>query len=279
MRLRAKNNTILLRPVFEPWKRLSPLASIGEEIDTAEFGRVKTHGSQDYVNTRPGNHLAWGEVLSMGKGAAWRQQWPAGKPRLEDVLREGDIIGFDQCQEVSLRFQGAETFFIPTDAALCRFNPGMALPEPLQHYVLTREEEGAGQRITFTDAARKYHLPRTQASGALRVSDSPTSQVRFTVERVVSVGPGGMGHSEIRTERSVHREERVFEDGRSRVVEAKVIEKRQEPVWIEPDPESVGQLALFLYTMSVDVHVGGVRHRLTNWDRVRSLVDEREEAA
>lgn len=279
MKLRAKNNTILLRPVYEPWKRLSPLASTGEEIHTEQFGTVKVHGSQDYVNTKPGNHLAWGEVLDVGTGAAWmREHWPAGKLRHQDFIRPGDIIGFDQCQEVSLRFQGSDVFFLPCEAALCRFNPEDGIPVPLQHYILTREEEDAGRKITFTSAARNYVLPRTAASGALKVSDNPHSQVKFAVERVVAVGTGGMGHDEIRTERSVHREERLLPGlhGQFGVIESKTIEKVQTPIWIEPEGEAVGRLALFLFTMSVEVNVHGVRHRLTNWQRVRSLVDEEE---
>lgn len=277
MRLRAMNNTVLVRPVYEPWKRLSPLASIGEEIDTKEFGTVKVHGSQDYVNTKPGNNLGWGEVLDVGSGAAWmREHWPAHKPRHQQMIQPGDIIGFDQCQEVSLVVQGESVFFLPCDQALCRFNASDAIPVPLQHYILTREEEDAGRKFTFSGAARKLHLPRTAASGSLKVSDSPHSQVKFAVERIVSVGTGGMGHDEIRTERSVHREQRLIAASQSAVLESKVIEKVQTPVWIEPPPESVGFLALFLFTMSVEVNVGGVRHRLTNWQRIRSLVEEEE---
>lgn len=290
MKLRAKNNTLLLEPVYEPWARLSPLASIGEEIDTKEFGKVKTYGSQAYVNTKPGNHLGWGRVQSVGEGAAWmRDRWPHDRPGHHAMIREGDVIGFDQCQEVSLLFQGESAFFLPLDAALCRFNAQDPVPVPLQHYILTREEEDAGRRFTFSSQAQRFHLPRTQASGSLRVSDSPHSQVKFTVERVVSVGTGGMGHDEIRTERSVHLEERLVagapggdeslrlkQMGISAFVQSKVIEKRQEPVWIEPDPDAVGRLALFLHTMSVDVNIHGIRHRLTNWQRVRSLVDEED---
>lgn len=277
MKLRALNNTVLLRPVYDPWQRLSPLASIGEEIHTKEFGTVKTHGSQAYVNTKPGNHLAWGEVLSVGQGAAWmRENWRDGKPRHQELIQPGDIIGFDQCQEVSLPIQGQDTFFLPCDQALCRFNPSDTIPVPLQHYILTREEEDAGRRFLFTSAAQKFHLPRTQASGTLKVSDSPHSQVKFAVERVVAIGTGGMGHDEIRTERSVHREQRMMAEGRTAVLESKVIEKVQTPIWIEPEPEALGRLALFLFTMSVDVSVNGVRHRLTNWQRVRSLVDEED---
>lgn len=277
MRLRALNNTVLIRPVYEPWRRLSPLASTGEDIHTEQFGTVKTHGSQAYVNTKPGNNLAWGEVTSVGPGTAWmREQWPAGKPRHQDFLQEGDIIGFDQCQQVSMLFQGQDVYFLPCDQALCRFNPSDPVPVPLQHYVLTREEPEAGRKFTFSGAAQKFHLPRTAATGTLKVSDAPHSQVKFTVERMVAVGPGGMGHDEIRTERSVHREERLIAEGRSAVMQSKVIEKVQTPVWIQPEPDSVGGLVLFLFTMSVDVSINGVRHRLSNWQRVRSRVDEED---
>ena len=290
MRLRAKNNTVLVKPIYEPWRRLSPLASIGEEIHTEQFGTVKTHGSQAYVNTRPGNHLAWGRVLDVGMGTAWMQKcWRAGKPTHQDFIRVGDVIGFDQCQEVSLTFQGEDTFFVPCDAALCRFNDSDQSPVPLQHFVMTREEPDAGRRFTFSSAAQKFHLPRTQASGSIKVSDNPHSQVKFAVERVVAVGTGGMGHDEIRTERSVHFEQRMIpgqpggdiglklqQMGVSAVIQSKVIEKEQKPVWIEPDPESVGSLVLFLFTMSVDLNILGVRHRFTNWQRVRGLVDEEE---
>ena len=288
MRLRAKNNTILLKPVYEPWARLSPLASIGGDIETKEFGTVRTHGSQAYVNTKPGNHLAWGQVLDVGAGAAWmRAGWPKGKPTPRELIADGDIIGFDQCQEVSLKFQGEDVFFIPADAALCRFNDADPIPEPLLHYIMTREEEDAGRRFTFSGAAQKFHLPRTQASGAIKVSDAPQSQVKFTVERVVAVGTGGMAHDEIRTEHSMHLEERLVAGapggdsslkmkamGISAFIQSKVIEKHQVPVWIEPEVDAVARLALFLFTMSVDVNVQGVRHRFTNWQRVRSLVDE-----
>lgn len=262
----AKNNTILLRPTYEPLQRLSPLYMGGQTIDTKEFGAVKVDGNQGYVNTDPGNHIAWGTVLSVGPGAAWM----AGKYRLDRDLAVGDTIGFDVSREVSTKHEGQEVFFLPLDAALCRFNPGQQLPEPLGIYVLTREEEGVGERFTFSEGARKFVLPRTQASGTLKVSDAPQSNVKFTIERVVAVGKGGMGHSEIRTERSVHVEQRL--DGK--VLSSKVVEKQQTPVWIQPEPEAVGTLALFLFTMSVDVTVQGVRHRFTNWDRVRAAFYE-----
>lgn len=277
MKLIAKNNTILVKPNYEVLKRLSQFHSDGETFEHPVFGTVKMHASQDYVNTAPGNNIAWGTVMSVGPGAAWM----AGKATLDRQLSPGDVIGFDAQHQVSTPFEGEKVFFLPVDQALCRFNPSDALPVPLGVYILTVEEPGAAERITFSERARKFHLPRNSASGSLKVSDSPHSNVKFTVERVLDVGPGGMGHDEIRTELSVHEEvrEHVRVNGESvgsRVISSKTIEKRQTPVWIGPDVEAIGQLALFLYTMSVDVLIRGVRHRLTNWARIRACVTEDE---
>ncbi len=280
MSIRAKNNTILVTPDYTVLKRLSQFHTDGEEIDHPIFGKVKMHASQDYVNTAPGNNIAWGKVMSVGPGAPWM----AGKATLDRQLRAGDIIGFDACQQVSAPFEGETVFFLPVDAALCRFNPEDPLPVPLGVHVLTVHEDGAAERFTFRERKTKLVLPRNAAAGSIKVSDSPHSQVKFTVERVLDVGPGGMGHDEIRTELSVHEEvrEQVRVNGEtmgSRVISSKVIEKRQTPVWIQPEVTAIGQLALFLFTMSVDVLINGVRHRLTNWARVRCLVDEQETAA
>jgi len=275
VKLTAKNNTILVKPNYEVLKRLSQFHADGEVINHPVFGAVKMHASQDYVNTSPGNNIAWGTVMSVGPGAAWM----AGKATLDEVLQPGDIIGFDVQHEVSTPFEGEKVFFLPVDQALCRFNPDDPLPVPLGFYMLTVEEPGAAERFTFSGAARQFALPRNSARGSLRVSDSPHSNVKFTVERVLDVGPGGMGHSEIRTELSKHEEvrEHVRVNGEtmgSRVISSKVIEKRQTPVWIQPEVTAIGQLAVFLFTMSVDVMIRGVRHRLTNWDRVRGTVEE-----
>lgn len=276
MRLVAKNNTVIVRPSYEPQKRLSRFRYDAQEIETKEFGKVKVDSNQSYKNVGPGNHIAWGVVDSIGAGPAWM-----GKHRFDEGLRPGDTIGFESNRVSTLCFEGEDVFFVPADAVLCRFNPGLLEPEPLGVNILTREEPGSGERITFSEAGRgRYVLPRTSADGAIKVSDSPHSQVKFAVERVVAVGPGGMGHSEIRTERSVHEEVRervLLPNGTiagSRVVTTRVIEKRQEPVWIQPDPSAIGRLAMFLHTMSTDVYVQEVRYRLTNWDRVRGLVEE-----
>jgi hypothetical protein len=276
----AKNNTVLVKPNYEVLRRLSTFHADGEVINHPIFGAVKMHASQDYVNTSPGNNIAWGTVMSVGAGAAWM----AGKATLDQQLQPGDVIGFDVQHEVSTPFEGEKVFFLPVDQALCRFNPGDALPVPLGVYMLTVEEPGAAERVTFRDRKAGIVLPRNVATGALKVSDSPHSQIRFTVERVLSVGPGGMGHSEIRTEVSLHEEvrEQVRVSGEtmgSRVISSKVIEKRQTPVWIQPEATAVGQLALFLFTMSVDIMIRGVRHRITNWDRVRALVTDDAESA
>lgn len=276
--IRARNNTIIVEPTYEPKKRLSPLASTGETIDSPVFGKVKVHGSQDYVNTSPGNNIAWGRVVSSGPGAAWMD----GKYDLTQRLAYGDIIGFDVSHEVSLPHEGRTVFFIPVESALCRFNDADPLPVPLGVHVLTVEDPEAVRRFVFAGKS-KLHMPRHATSSTLKVSDSPWSKVRFTVERVLAVGSGGMAHSEIRTEVSLHEEvrEQVRVNGETmgtKVISSKVIEKRQSPVRIIPDPEAVGQLALFLYTMSVDVQIQGVRHRLTNWDRVRgTAVDTSED--
>jgi co-chaperonin GroES (HSP10) len=265
MNITAKNNTILLRTTYEPLRRLSRFNSTGETIETKEFGAVKVHGNQAYVNKSPGPKIAWGEVLSVGPGAAWMGN------KMHLPLEPGDVVGYEIGREVSTKFQGEELFFLTVDAALCKFNPGQELPEPLTYHVLTREEPGAGERFTFSGAAAgRFILPRTMALGTLKVADSAHSNVKFTVERVVAVGPGGMGHEEIRIERSVHEEVR---DG-GHVVSSKVIEKVQRPVFILPERDAVGRLAVFLFTMSVDVYVQETRYRLTNWGRVRALAEE-----
>lgn len=276
--IRARNNTIIVEPTYEPQTRLSPLASTGETIDSPLFGKVKVHGSQDYVNTAPGNNIAWGRVVSSGPGAAWME----GRYDLTRRLAYGDIIGFDVQHEVSLPHEGRTVFFLPVEAALCRYNESDPLPVPLGVHVLTRFDQAAIERFVFSAKNKhRLHMPRNATSGTLKVSDSPWSNVRFAVERVVAVGTGGMAHSEIRTEVSVHEEirEQVRVNGEtmgSKVISSKVIEKRQSPVRIIPDPEAVGSLAIFLYAMSVDVTVQGVRHRLTNWDRVRGTVADDE---
>jgi hypothetical protein len=281
MAIRAVNNTITMRPNYEVLRRLSQFQARDEVIETKEFGPVKVDSQRSYNNTTPGNNIAWGEVESVGRGAAWMLD----KYRMDRVLKRGDIIGFDLSHQVSTRHEGEELFLLPVDKALCLFNPNMPRPEPLGVHILTVEEAGAGDRFTFASKKSGLTLPRSMSNGELKVSDSAHSKVKMTVERVLDVGEGGMGHSEIRTERSVHEEVReIARDPSgnilgSRVVSTRIVEKEQKPVFIRPDPEAVGMLCLFMHTMSVDLQIDGVRHRFTNWDRVRGLVRDEVEAA
>lgn len=239
MGIQAKNNTVVMRPNFEALRRLSQFALQDETIETKEFGAVKV-GAPKYDNSKGGNRIAWGEVQSVGPGPAWMQ----GKYRLDRVLQRGDVIGYDLAQQCA----AGDSHLIPVNAALCRFNPGMAIPEPLGPYILTVEEAGAAERLVFTDALtrRGLTLPRNDVSGTIKVSDSPTSKVKQTVERILAVGTGGWTLSE----------------------------KFKEVVYVKPDTESIGRLALFMYVMSVDCYIGPLRHRFTNWDKVRGLVEE-----
>ncbi len=241
--IRAVNNTVIVRPSYEPLRRLSKFAQTEEEtIQTKEFGPVKVGNAHHYDNTSPPNSIAWGEVMSVGRGAAWMQNGL----RLDKTLRIGDIIGFDQCQQVSLEHESQTLFFLPVNAALCTFNPGEALPRAIGAHILTKEEEGIGERFTLKAQKHGLALPRILAGGEMRVSDSVTSKVKFAVERVINVGTGGMALSE----------------------------KFKEAVPIRPDPESVGLAAIFMLTMHTDVRVHGVRYRLVCWDRVRGLAED-----
>lgn len=243
MHIRARNNTILVKPRYDVLLRLNRFAWTEGVIPTKEFGDVKVHGSANYKNATPGNNIAWGEVLSCGQGAAWMQ----GHYRIDKYLREGDIVGFDSCQMASTKLLEETTFFLPVNAALCRFNPEDERPKPIGPYMLTVEEEGLVERITYSKAGRAAGLvaPRHQVTGEIKVSDSPTSQVKFTAERVLDVGTGGCGYSE----------------------------KFKELVHVKPDPEAIGSAALFMFVMSVDCHIEGKRHRFTNWDRVRCTLE------
>ena len=184
MAVRAVNNTITMRPNYEVLRRLSQFQARDEVIQTKEFGPVKVDSQRSYNNTTPGNNIAWGEVESVGRGAAWMLD----KYRMDRVLKRGDIIGFDLSHQVSTRHDGEELFLLQVDKALCLFNPNMPRPEPLGVHILTVEEEGAGKRFAFSSKARGYVLPRSIDNGELKMSDSPHSKVKFTVERVLDVG-------------------------------------------------------------------------------------------
>lgn len=272
--IRATNNTIVIEPNYEVLTRLSDLHFNGGELDTKEFGKVTVGGVHTYNNARMANNIAWGTVQSVGRGAAWMQD----RYRLDKVLRPGDVIAFDSRHEVSSPHDGKQIGLIPIDQALCVFNASMDRPKPLGVYMMTVAEPGALARFIYDnpETAARYAMTRDMEKGELKVSDNPHSQVKFTLERVLDVGAGGMAHSEIRTElrRSEEIREEVRVDGATKgvkVLVSRVWEKRAVPVPIHPDPEAIGLLAAFLPTMSVDLNIKGVRHRFTNWDRIRFL--------
>ncbi len=264
--IRAVNNTIFCRPRPDIHKRICDFVTNGETIDTAIFGKVKLDSTIQYATSAPANNFAFAEVLSVGKGAAWMRDCY----RLDLQLAPGDIIGFDLCQHSELRHEGEIVYLLSVDAALCHFEVGKLLPTPLGQYVLTCEEESAGERFTLSKQApdvKRIILPRDMSRGELKVSDVPTSRVKMSVERVVAVGKGGigLGESKCYTRESVGGVAVEIKD-RSAVV-------------ITPDPEAVGQLALFMTAMSTDLWAYGKRHRFTSWDRVRGIYDTAEEAA
>lgn len=274
--IRAVNNTILVRPNYEALTRTSKLHHLPGEVETKEFGKVSVGSAHTYKNTAGANNIAWGTVESVGRGAAWMLD----KYRLDKILRPGDVIGFDSQRQVSTDHQGGELYMVPVDAALCLFNPGMERPKPLGVYMMTEEEDGAVARFMFRnpETAKRYAMTADMRKGEMKVSDSPWSRVKFTLERVLDVGPGGMGHSEIKTvtSRTFEKREEVRVDGETmgiKGVESKVLEKIERPVVIQPDPEAVGLLAAFLPTMSVAMNFHGKRLRFTNWDRCRFLWD------
>jgi len=264
--IRAMNNTIVCRPRPDIHKRICDFVTNGETIDTAIFGQVKVDSTIQYATSAPGNSFAFAEVCSVGKGAAWMRDCY----RLDQQLTPGDIIGFDLCQHSELRHEGEIIFLLSVDAALCHFQVGERLPTPLGQYVLTCEEESAGERFTLSKQApetKRIILPRDMSRGELKVSDIVTSRVKMSVERVVAVGRGGigLGESKCYTRESVNGVAVEIKD-RSAVV-------------ITPDPAAVGQLALFMASMSTDLWAYGKRHRFTSWDRVRGLYDTAGDAA
>jgi co-chaperonin GroES (HSP10) len=241
MTIRAVNNTIIVRPNYEVLRRLSNIALAEDQtIETKEFGTVKV-GGKTYDNQDHNKEMAWGEVVSIGRGAAWMRD----EYRLDKVLKPGDIIGFESCQQVSTKFQGEEVYFLPLNAALCRFNPQDERPKPLGVYVLTVEEPGAGERFTFMAKNRGFELPKTQLGSVIKVCDAPHSQVKYCVQRLVDVGDGGMALSE----------------------------KFKECVPIHPERAAIGGLALFLHTLSVKMRFQEQSYLFTSWERVRAVAE------
>jgi hypothetical protein len=265
-KIRAENNTILLRPHYEVLKRLTKFASTGEDIDTPQFGRVRVGHTVEYKNAVPGNNLAWGEVVSVGRGASWMKD----KYRLDRILRAGDIIGFDACQFSTVRVDGEDMMLVPVDAALCRFNPDFAQPQPLGVYFMSVEAPEASHRMVYNQKERSFVLTANQAAGEFKISDAPGSKVKMTLERIVSVGGGGMsigdaGPQALGDNRAYTRE---TIDGKQVSIKCK------EPVEIRPDPECAGMLAMFMTTMSVDMRFDEKRYRFSNWDRIRAILTD-----
>ena len=264
--IRAQNNTILLRPHYKVLNRLTKFASTGEEIDTPQFGRVRVGHTVEYKNAVPGNNLAWGIVESVGRGASWMKD----KYRLDRVLGRGDIIGFDACQFSNVRVDGEDMMLIPVDAALCRFNPDMERPQPLGVYFMSVEAPEAAHRMVYNQKEKSFVLTANQAAGEFKISDAPGSKVKMTLERIVGVGGGGMsigdaGPQALGDNRAYTRE----------TVDGKQVNiKCKEPVEVRPDPETVGMLAMFMTTMSVDMRFDEKRYRFSNWDRIRAILTD-----
>lgn len=263
--IRAVNNTILVRPDYSVQRRMSHLASDGETIETKQFGTVKVGRTVTYTNTPGENRMAWGTVESVGPGAAWMQ----GKYRLDRTLRAGDVIGFDCSQYQNWRDGDSELMVLTVDAALCRFNPDMAAPEALGVYIGTVPDEAAARRFVLGKAGQSagFVLTNDTAKGEIRISDNPHSKIRFSAERVTSVGGGGMtiGEAGQQALGDTRAYATTSVDGKAVSIRTRV------PIEIKPDPEAVGMLAVFNNTMSVDCLVQGVRWRFTNYDRVRCL--------
>ena len=264
--IRAMNNTIFCRPRPDIHKRICEFVTNGETIDSAVFGQVKVDSTIQYATSAPANSFAFAEVYSVGKGAAWMRDCY----RLDQQLAPGDIIGFDLCQHSELRHEGEILYILSVDAALCHFEVGKQLPTPLGQYMLTCEEESAGERFTLSKQApdvKRIILPRGMSRGELKASDIPTSRVKMSVERVLAVGKGGIGLGESKCYT------------RESVGGVAVEIKDRAAVVITPDPEAVGQLALFMTAMSTDLWAYGKRHRFTSWDRVRGIYDTADDAA
>jgi hypothetical protein len=246
---------------------MSSLASAGETIETKEFGTVKVGSTVTYTN-RPGeNRFAWGTVRDVGPGAAWMKD----RYRLDRILRAGDVIGFDQSQYVDWHDNDERLMILPVDAALCRLNPGDAAPTPLGVYFMSVPDDDATRRFTLGKKAMAagFILTNDRAKGEITVTDNPNSKVRYSAERVVAVGGGGMSIGDAG--------QQALGDTRAyctTTADGKIVRVRvKSPIEVIPDPYAVGKLAVFGNTMSVDAWVNGTRFKFTNWDRVRALAE------
>lgn len=266
--IRATNNSIICRPNYEVQRRMSRFGCDGETIETKEFGAVKVGSTVTYTNKPGENKMAWGSVLSVGPGAAWMKD----RYRLDRILRPGDVIGFDASQYVNWQDDGENLMMLPVDAALCRFNPGSELPEPLGVYIMTVPDEDATRRFVLGKRGQDagFVLTNDTKKGEIRITDNAHSKVRYSAERVVAVGGGGMsigegGQQAIGDTRAYTT---VSVDGGVKRIRVR------EPIEIVPDPAAVGMVAVFLNTMSVDTPINGVRVRFTNFDRVKCLAED-----
>lgn len=267
MKLKAKNNTILCTPNYEVQKRMSILGCDGEVIETKEFGKVEVGRTVTYENKPGQNRIAWGTVQSVGPGGAWMKD----KYRLDRFLREGDVIGFDTSQYVNWNDHDNEgaLMMLPVDAALCRFNPNDEKPVALGIYFMSTADEEATRRFVLGKKMQDlgFVLTSNQKSGEITITDNPNSKVKYSAERIVSVGGGGMtigegGQGALGDTRAYTS---ISVDGGIKRIRVK------EPLEIVPDPEAIGAVAIFINTMSSDCSVKGVRYRFTNWDRVKAL--------
>ena len=168
MTLIAKNNTLICKPRPDIHGRIVKWITTGEEIDSKVFGKVRVDNTISYTVTSESNNFAFAEVQSAGRGAAWMSD----KYRLDVHGPEGDrpgsIIGFDLCQvSHSLMHDGETHYFLPINAALCRFDVGAEMPTPLGVYFMTRYEQGAAERFQKRDKDSPLILPAAAGQGSI----------------------------------------------------------------------------------------------------------------
>jgi len=268
MTLRATNNSIIGTPNYEVQSRMSHLACDGEEILTKQFGTVRVGRIVQYSNVPGQNRMAWITVQSVGPGAAWMKD----RYRLDRILKKGDVIGFDASQSVNWNDGGEQLMMLPVDAALCRFNPGDERPQALGVYFMSVPDEDAARRFVLGKRLQEsgFILTNDTKRGEIRVADNPHSKIRYSAERIVGVGAGGMtiGEAGQQALGDTRAYTTVSVDGGIKRIRTK------EPVEIVPDPSAVGMIGVFINTMSVDCLVQGTPYRFTNWDRVKALASD-----
>lgn len=233
---------MIVRPRPDIHEQLAAISLKGGEIDTELFGKVKTGNVIQYRQTAMPNNFAFGEVLRMGPG---RTHGPSSE--MPDV-RAGSIIGFDLAKVAvgcpSDEGSGTleEVYFLPFNAALCRFDVGAKLPVPLSNFVLTEQDDEGMDRFQFAsrrgEKSSGLILPDTVRARGMQSNDNKRTNIFLSVERIIDVGPGKWIKS-------------VFQDV----------------------PDVRGKLALFVRMVSVDLHAYSKRHRFTPWSSVLGVVD------